>query len=78
MGTYNFNQSMVEQYAPQVFQMCDRNGSGNLEMHEFPGMCQNFFSMMGMPPPGMFPPGMFPPGMFPPGMMGPGPMGGSE
>lgn len=53
MQTYNFNQQMVGMYAQQIFMMYDSNGSGNLEMHEFPAMCQRFFQMMGMAPPSM-------------------------
>ena len=31
--------------------MHDRNGSGTLEMYEFPGMCQQFFMQIGQPCP---------------------------
>ena len=53
MGTYNFNNSYVDQYAQQIFYMYDTNRSGTLEMHEFPAMCNRFFQQIGMAPPSM-------------------------
>jgi len=41
----------VDMYAQQIFLMYDKDRSGNLEMHEFPAMCQYFFQMIGMAPP---------------------------
>ena len=35
----------------QIFMMHDRNGSGALDIYEFPGMCQQFFMQIGQPAP---------------------------
>jgi len=51
MNSYSFNFQYIDQYAWQIFQMYDRDRSGNLEMNEFPMMCSMFFQYMNMPPP---------------------------
>ena len=43
MQMYSFNLQLIEQHAMQIFMMHDRNGSGALDIFEFPGMCQQFF-----------------------------------
>ena len=51
MGTYNFNSGFIDQYSQKIFLMHDTNRSGQIEMHEFPGMFNTFFAQLGLNPP---------------------------
>ena len=51
--SYNINPEYITSKAPQIFQSFDRDGSGTLEMHEFPSMVYAFFQAAGLPQPQM-------------------------
>ena len=51
LQNYMLNKMILDQYIPTIFAKWDANRSGTIEMHEFPGMINELFRCMNLPPP---------------------------